>query len=1167
MIQSQPVQIIVQVVILGMKILQWIILVHPWLKRLRKSTLIGQNLPSLPVRNSQEEVFQQREARVPVEEKFITTPDQQIEATTTQPLVEPLSTINPPLDTLNEPLATSTSTSTPSLTSGSGGSGQSVNNENNAGDDNTVNSENSETTAVIIENENILDFDNAKTGVANTGDNTLTAEAVLKGNITTGNSGVSASQENKGNTNEVSTGSSGGGGGGSGWVQHFYGSEPPFFGRASNSGTGAGSDNKVSEDLIRELSVINKNLAFVSNDQDLLSNTGRNKIIAGIKFKKGGIFTGNARAKSSLLNIINTNTIDSVFLPLMIDITDNFLGNLNILDLLFEAFGANLDGPGAITSTAVNEGTGDESTNVATSTVTDILNISNENQGFVFNDLRLDVISGQNKILAGQKVKEVKLVTGAVDVTNNLITFLNNNLFRSKVGVIVINVFGDWAGNLILPSAWNLAQAFPDAPGAATVSTSVGGESLNEALAILNTDTRVVNDNTAGIDTQIEVEANSGFNRTFFDEDGKLIKITAGATRAQTNLLSLTNRNVYGGAWSTGIFNILGEWTGSLVGVPEDARVTGSDTNFVVSSEGPAYISGSGQPAVQAINSNTGAESTNKAVATLNQRISINNKNVGHVVNKLKIRGDSGHNDVAALKGKDVEIRTGPVRVASNVATIMNNNFTHTKALTVAFNVFGNWRGNIAYDELKDLGVNIKLLTDGPFRPGQEIIYEVSATNRGTELTEATTLSFTYDPSQLSLIARGGASVTGRTLSWPIPVLDSAESRKYQITLRLSSSLSDGLHTIETSAHAPGNDENVNNDTDIHQLSLEIMPNSSPTDPGNGSEGTVETALQNPDLGSDNSDNSSPDQNHSQPSSSSGGGFTPGYLLVNKTVENQGPYRPGDLIKYKITVQNPGNTVVRDVIVYDQLINGTIEAENSWALQDVQKGEVVTVDYELGLTELAMAGPYTNTAYASGFDAANAVIRSGLVSTTIAVENDGSSSSSGGAGGGTVGENPDFGVIEGFNQGATSTVKITREVVADPNSKIDDDPETRALDAGKLTTDEEQRIENELEEQMQSSSKLTRHIAPVARAADLPPGVHYVESADEVAGASTTRLAVYPSYLNFSGLDNTERLAEAQSEDSSIFSSTLFWIFGALLILAGYISFRERQRKLEQNRQ
>jgi hypothetical protein len=91
---------------------------------------------------------------------------------------------------------------------------------------------------------------------------------------------------------------------------------------------------------------------------------------------------------------------------------------------------------------------------------------------------------------------------------------------------------------------------------------------------------------------------------------------------------------------------------------------------------------------------------------------------------------------------------------------------------------------------------------------------------------------------------------------------------------------------------------------------------------------------------------------------------------------------------------------------------------------------------------------------------------------------------------------------------------------------------------------------------------VSRQFGVVARAADLPAGLALATGNGEVAGSSTTRLAVYPDFLNFSGL---ERNIDAADSGSSIFSSWLFWLLLLLLLLAGYVSYKEKQRQLHKN--
>jgi len=1047
-----------------------------------------------------------------------------------------------------------------------------------SGDDNIVGSTASTTDSATIGSNNDLTQENVTDGAAVSGDNTLESDKdVLEGTITTGTSDITSQGEVKGNTSDVSPGSGGGGGGGSSnWVQKLWGAQ------ASNDNSG--DDNVLLADgqEVRELTVLNKNKAFVSNIKELLAKSGGNRISAANRFKDGGIFTGASNAKSSLLNIINTNTVgDSAFLPLTFDLFDSFTGNINILQMLFDAFGANLDGPSAVTSTASNNNnTGDDSVQVANSKVSEFINIDNENEGYIYNDLGIKGISGQNQIIAGHKAKDSKIVTGDVNLANNLINYLNTNLFNSKIGVVVINVFADWTGNLILPGASKLASNIAN-PNNVKASTSVEGannsDSLNSALAIANSKLDIVSENLSGVETKINVDANTGDNYAVFDKRGKDINVKSGDTQAQTNLLTLANRDIVGLAFSQGFFNIIGDWTGSLSGVASNARVEGNAHNFVVADEASALSDAPSLIAQADNNSDNSDDSMQVAVAEADRSVKINNNNKGRIVNHLDLVGDSGNNEIASYKGQNLLVETGDVKSANNISNFINNNFSFSKGLTVALNVFGKWQGNIAYDELKDLSVDVSLVSDEKdLKPGDSVVYSVDAFNSGTKPTDPGTVSFSFDASRLELVAADDGAVSGNTITWPFPGFESAGKSSFKPTFRLRDNLPDGLYTIEASAHTDHNDDNLADNTDIKQFKLAVGDVSNIVESDNTDNSPVDNSnqptdnTQSADNGNDNNNSNSdanPDAVTPGSGSNGGGGGssyvgsnnTPGYLQVVKTNEGPGPYSPGDTVKYKIVVKNPGNSAVKDVMVYDKLKTSEDDSDASWPLQDVNSGEEVTIEYEIALKPEAVSGTYSNTAYASGFDYANAVIKSNLASTEITVDNPdhpANSSLGFGAGGGAIGSSGIGGVITEFNPGASSTAVITNGQAAGQTTSTSTQQQVKGL------SDEDARqLEADYKQQIEDSSQVSRYI-PVAAAAE---GV-YLNAQGQVLGVGdesatpTEKLAyaVYPDFLHFDG--RAEGSSAPVPSHNAWYANWLIWSLFIIALIIGYFSYREKKK-------
>jgi penicillin-binding protein 1A len=519
----------------------------------------------------------------------------------------------------------------------------------------------------------------------------------------------------------------------------------------------------------------------------------------------------------------------------------------------------------------------------------------------------------------------------------------------------------------------------------------------------------------------------------------------------------------------------------------------------------------------------------------------------------------------------------------------MNNNFAFSKGLVVALNVFGKWRGNIAYDDVKDLTVDLTSQAESDdLEPGDEVSYEVTALNSGTQPTDAGTLSMEYDPSSLDLVSADGGSVAGNTVSWDFPQMESAQTTTYEPVFELKEDLPDGEHEVEAVAAATQQDEVESNNRIRNRMSFRIgesdtgLGDTRPINDDSSNGGTNDSDSNDPNdnnnSGTEN-DTSGTDTNNddttnagspavprnSNGANSGGSSHTPGYLLVDKAVAGPGPYSPGDKVAYTLTISNPGDTRIDDVVIYDALENGELRAEVSWPIDYVERNEKVTIDYEIIVQSDAPSGEYYNGAYASGFDAANAVIKSTIAATVITVDNPNYVAGSGVVTG-AAGTLDTIEVLDGFNVDATPTDSITHEdAVGSITGSSDANAAALALGGG-LSEEAEEALEEEFEQDIRESSRIRRFIGATAPAAVAAEGV-YLDDEGQVLGVDTEMTgepsqklayAVYPNFLHFDGMETETGTA---AERNWIVSNWLIWTLFVIALVIGYLSFREKQKQ------
>ncbi len=894
------------------------------------------------------------------------------------------------------------------------GNGSSATNDS-TGDDSTNSSSATSSSDTGITNENDTEMTNSASTEANSGDNTLEFENRGEGGIESGDANAEIGVDTTANTNNTAVWSSGG--------AHLSWPEDNL---AGNSNTGDDSLNEASVDVDRSLSIINRNNALINNEFEVKGNSGRNDILAGYKFKDGGIKTGDVNTKANVMNLINTNLVNSKFVPLVLNITDEWVGDLNLMQLLFERFGANFEG--ALGGDALNMNTGEDSYNGASVSVDEEYNVENENRGLIYNDIVNSGISGRNKILSGYKIKDANLKTGAVNVTTNLFNFLNTNLVGAEWVVTVINVFGDWSGNLILPRPQEIFPVVPTAgSGGASASISGAGEdSLNSAVAFQSSDINVTNFNDAQVETEVINEVNTGSNKMHFGHELEEADMNSGSAKSQVNQMTLANRNVYGGGWFSSMFNVLGEWTGRIVGLPGGALVQGSDNQFMISTEEPEYKTGlvpdgtNGAGATATING-TGEDSVNVAESEFSQRVTINNNNEGKIVNKVSVEADSGSNIMEGEKGKRVKIDTGTAKASTNVANFLNTNIIGGKMVNVVVNTFGKWKGDLSFGESVDLADTLTGGGNEYYLPGQIINYTLTVTNKGPETAEGVQATATYDAQKTDVVSAGGGEVSNGTITWPVGTLAAGESKQLTFSLQVKPTLAGGSHLVETIADVTA--AKADRDTRDNKSRAAILVNSDGSDSGGsgGNGGSGDTGGDTGGSGGDTGGSTGGSDNNSGGSGGTGSGESPvnaagnnssgggssggssgttmvsgGSIYLTKTNNAGSQVKPGSVVQYKIAVQNSNPNSIYRAYVYDKLTyNGKVVLEKSWPLQEVYAWEKLVIEYEVNIAPDAPGGQYVNKAYLSGFDANNNLVKSEYAESTITVEGATGASASG----------------------------------------------------------------------------------------------------------------------------------------------------------------------------
>lgn len=435
--------------------------------------------------------------------------------------------------------------------------------------------------------------------------------------------------------------------------------------------TGENSDNDIIKDNQTTTNTDVTNDADVNNNTTASSETGNNQ--SSQNTGNGSVETGNSDLVANIISSANSviDGVNSMALPII-----NFFGDL-IGDLSFDGGSENIEKFLAgknISDIVSNSATGTDSTN--TSTITD--NNSSEtnlnNDGQIENDLKLSSNSGDNK--ANQNTGDGSITTGDANIASNVVNFLNNSILSSNWWMGMVNVFGNWTGNLLLPSLTGSGTGSGSTNLNAT-NSQTGFDSTNTALSEFSNSSDTTIDNNANIIDEVDINANSGGNESLKNTlDGT---IQTGDVNIKNNQLTVANNTITGDSWWMLLVNTLQGWTGAIIGSPDGT------TSFM-----PFLFGGS------ATNVETGADSTNTASIEVNNNEEAQVSNDANINNHLTLDANTGYNQANKNTGSG-NIQTGDANVMSNLVNFVNNTFNVNKWLFGIVNVFGTWDGSAQF--------------------------------------------------------------------------------------------------------------------------------------------------------------------------------------------------------------------------------------------------------------------------------------------------------------------------------------------------------------------------------------------------------------------------------------------------------------------------------------
>jgi len=335
-----------------------------------------------------------------------------------------------------------------------------------------------------------------------------------------------------------------------------------------------------------DLNVLNKNEADVLNTVEVSARTGKNSATAQ-ESGDADITTGDAYAAANVLNLVNTNFVNSSYLL----VAFNNFGDLND-DIV-------LPGASFFEGLLANGSSFPEMN--SSSYVVD--NINDEN---FFGTTTANAITGGNiaTTTAAEHEGNGEIRTGNAYSSSQSYTAANQTRVGGSSVLLTFRVWGEWSGSIQgLPAGMSWRATRSDDNRSWLIEIISTGGTPNGSKGIFNSSQFVASStNIANVRTDVNVWAITGENTTE-TVDG-VGRIHTGDAYAAANVINMVNTNIVSRNWVFGSFNIFGDWSGDIafgghspdlavaigVNAPEPT-VTSSDVEYTFTVENNGDVS------------------------------------------------------------------------------------------------------------------------------------------------------------------------------------------------------------------------------------------------------------------------------------------------------------------------------------------------------------------------------------------------------------------------------------------------------------------------------------------------------------------------------------------------------------------------------------------------
>jgi len=192
----------------------------------------------------------------------------------------------------------------------------------------------------------------------------------------------------------------------------------------------------------KQFVVANENAANVLNNIVINTETGSNTLASATE---SVIVTGDTEINNNLFNLINYNITGNSWKFARVNVFGNWEGFIQGLPDTYSY----IEDENGIT--IYNSFLDDFS--VSSKDYVRFI-VGNNNEATTTNNIEINATTGENSILDNMGISAI--VSGGISIANNLLNFINSNFSGENWEFSMVNVFGDWQGNLSFgqPDLW-----------------------------------------------------------------------------------------------------------------------------------------------------------------------------------------------------------------------------------------------------------------------------------------------------------------------------------------------------------------------------------------------------------------------------------------------------------------------------------------------------------------------------------------------------------------------------------------------------------------------------------------------------------------------------------------------------------------------------------------